>query len=132
LDIVAVARQHLADPAVPLLVVPVRCAECPSCPWNDYCRPILESGSGDVSLLPHVGWTQWKIHRDHGVTARAALAALDSQTAAVVAAGVDVAGLQAVAAAYRADTSVLHLAAVWDSSKPLAQLQAMNVNTVGD
>jgi len=132
LDIVAVADQHKADPTVKLLVVPVRCGECPTCPWNDYCRPILEAGSGDVSLLPRVGWTQWRIHRDHGVTDRAGLAALDWRTASAVAAGVDVAGLQAVAAALRTDASVLELGSVWRSAKQLEQLEAMAVHTVGD
>ena len=132
LDIIAVAEQHTRHPDVDLLVVPVRCSECPSCPWNEYCGSILAAGTGDVSLLPRIGWAQWKIHRDHGVTDRAALAALDWKTACAVAAGVDVAELQLVAAARPSGTSVLDLDEVWDAPQQLRELEGMGVATVGD
>jgi predicted RecB family nuclease len=130
LDIVAVAQRHLVDPGAELLVVPVRCAECPGCPWNDYCGPILEAGSGDVSLLPRVGWAEWKIHRDHGVSNRAELAALDWRTASAVATGADLAGLRAAAAAFQPDDAILAMDSVAASVKQLAQLDALEIRTV--
>jgi predicted RecB family nuclease len=132
LDILAVAARHRADPEVQPLVVPVRCTECPSCPWDAHCRSVLEAGAGDVSLLPRIGWTQWKVHRDHGVTDRAALAALDSRTARAVATGMDVAGLRAVAAGRPPDAAVLELGDAWRWARDLERLRELDITTVGD
>jgi predicted RecB family nuclease len=114
LDIIAVAQQHVADPAVDLLVAPVRCAECPTCPWNQYCRSILEEPPGDVSLLPRVGWRQWKAHRDRGVTTQADLASLDTRTAQLVAAKLDV-------------TELLDKVEAFDPAVPLSSLQGTSL-----
>jgi predicted RecB family nuclease len=132
LDIIAVAQLHAVDPSVDLLVVPTRVAECDECPWWGYSRPLLEAGSGDVSLLPRLGWREWKIHRDHGVTDRAALAALDVTTARLVATGVDVAELMALVNDLPRDTPIAELPAVRRRAAQLEQLQAAGVRTVGD
>ena len=132
LDILAVAARHRANPEVQPLVVPVRCAECPGCPWDAHCRSVLEAGAGDVSLLPRIGWTQWKVHRDHGVNDRAALAALDWRTARAVATGMDLTGLRAVAVGRPSDAPVLELANTWRRGRDLERLQEMEIATVGD
>ncbi len=132
LDIIAVAQQHQVDAAVDLLVVPVRCGECPSCPWSEYCGPILETPPGDVSLLPRVGWTQWRAHRDRSVRNRADLAALDVRTAQLVAAKVDVAGLMVAVTRLNPATTVLALGSVWPKSNQLTQLDELGIATLAD
>jgi predicted RecB family nuclease len=132
LDVIAVANAHLRDPSVQLLVVPVAIAECPECPWRDYCRERLESGSGDVSLLPRVGWRQRQIHLAHGVRDRAALARLDIRTARLVADGVDVAAMQLLIEDLPPETPITDLGVVIRSKSQLAKLEGAGVRTFGD
>ncbi|MGO8686118.1 MAG: ribonuclease H-like domain-containing protein [Candidatus Dormibacteria bacterium] len=132
LDIIAVAGRHREDASVDLLVAPVRCAECPGCPWYERCRSVLEAGAGDVSLLPHVLYDQWKIHRDRGVTDRAALAALDWRSASVVAAGVDLAGLRELAAGLAPEVPVGALEKLRRSPRQLDVLERLQVRSVAD
>jgi predicted RecB family nuclease len=131
LDVLATAQANNSDPSVELLVVPVRVSECDECPWWDYCSTQLESGSGDVSLIPRIGWREWKIHHDHGVSDRAALAALDVGTARLVAAGVDVAGMQTLIEGLPEETPVADLGVVIRSKSQLARLQAEGIATFG-
>jgi predicted RecB family nuclease len=89
LDIAAVAQQSLKQPATGLLVEPMWSGECPNCPWLDHCNLTLLAGSGDPSLLPLVGYREWRLLRDHGVTDRAGVARLSYRTNRFLRSGAD-------------------------------------------
>ena len=131
LDIIAVAAMHRADSRVSPLVVPVRIGECDECPWWSWCGPQLRLGSGDVSLLPGVGWRAWRVHRDHGVTSRAELADLDHRTATLVAAGVDLRPIIAAVGSRPDATAIADVVALRRRGH-VASLSAAGVSTLGD
>jgi predicted RecB family nuclease len=89
LDVIDAATRHLRDPSVPLLTAPFHSTECAQCPWKDWCEPILEAGSGHLSLVPRMTRKLLAVHLDHETADRAALAALDWHTASLVAKRVD-------------------------------------------
>ncbi len=76
LAIIDIANDHLANPAIPLAIAPVRCSECPQCPWKDHCRGIMEQGTGDLSLIPGMRQTARASLLKKGIHDRGELAAL--------------------------------------------------------
>ena len=132
LDVIAVALQHLADPSVEPLLVPVRISECGECPWREHCRAQLEVGSGDVSLIPRVGWREWKMHHDLGVFDRAGIAALDMCTAQLRTAKVDVADLLARCAGLPSETPLREVDGLAGRAAQLRTLGRVGMTTVGD
>ena len=63
------------------LLPPVRIADCASCGWREHCNVQLEAGSGDPSLIPRVGYRQWRTLKDAGIINRAEVPSLDYPTA---------------------------------------------------
>ncbi|MGA8724681.1 MAG: ribonuclease H-like domain-containing protein [Acidimicrobiales bacterium] len=131
LEVIAAAQAYRSDPSVDLLAMPLRIGECDECPWWDYCRGRLQSGTGDISLLPRLGRREWKIHHDHGVTDRAALARLDPLTARLVSGGIDVVELQRLVEGLPDDTPVSDLGVVVRAKAQLTRLAAEGVSTFG-
>ncbi|MCP3976870.1 MAG: TM0106 family RecB-like putative nuclease [bacterium] len=129
-DIAAVAHDHLAGADRPLVVEPISCSECSTCPWREICNLTLLAGAGDASLLPGVGYRQWRALREIGVTDRAQVAALDADTAMLLASSVDVAKWLEDAATADRETLVEELRP--RAKKQIETLQGADLLTAGD
>ncbi|MBT8201649.1 MAG: TM0106 family RecB-like putative nuclease, partial [Acidimicrobiia bacterium] len=71
------------------LLLPIRISDCASCGWRDHCNQSLEAGFGDTSLLPRIGYKEWRKLRDADIDDRNDVAGLDYRTAQLQTAGVD-------------------------------------------
>ena len=83
-----------------------------------------------MSLLPRVGWRQWKAHRERGITDRAQLAELDWRTASLIAANVDVERLMLSVADMDGDLDVGACDGIAETT--ITALHAFEVVTVAD
>jgi len=88
LSVVDASLSHLSDPASPLLAEPIAVHECGECGWRPWCFERLEK-SADLSLLPGMTVAKRRKYQRRGVTTMRELTWLDSTTARLVAAGID-------------------------------------------
>jgi predicted RecB family nuclease len=129
LDVIARAMEQGRPGAEPPIVVPLSKRECGECEWNERCVPELEA-SDHVTLVPNVGYSQWLVHRDHGVTTRSELATLDARTASLLDDGVDITRWRDEAAGLASDTPLTELRI--RAPKQRERLLARDVRTAGD
>ena len=102
------AHHHVADRSAPLLPA-VKVSECGGCGWDGYCDAELTTGDGDPSLLPRIGYTEWRRMQDLGITTWHELAELDYQTACLGKDGVDLEKWLSLADAADPDVAVADL-----------------------
>jgi len=110
LSVIDAAVSHLTDPTSPLLAEPIAVADCDGCRWQGWCFEQMEA-SGDVSLLPGMKLENRFKYLARGVTNLQELASLDSRTARLIAAGIDLKELAAKAHAADPLTQVTDLLA---------------------
>jgi predicted RecB family nuclease len=129
LSVIGASLVHLEDPTSPLLAEPIAVPECGGCGWQDWCFEQMEA-SGDVSLLP--GMTIEKRFKclARGVTTLQELASLDSRSARLIAAVVDVQHLTDTAQLADPSTPVTDL--LTGRPKQAERLVAEGICTVAD
>jgi predicted RecB family nuclease len=82
-DVAAHTAMRKDGEPLDLKVVPVAISECGTCEWNSYCRPDLEERD-HISLLPNMGYWDYRRLRLAGITTRRQVAERDHFTADVV------------------------------------------------
>jgi predicted RecB family nuclease len=82
-DVAAHTTLRRDGESLELKVVPVAISECGTCEWNGYCRPNLEERD-HISLLPNMGYWDYRKLRLAGITTRRQVAERDYFTASVV------------------------------------------------
>ncbi len=110
LSVIDASLVHLEDPSAPLLAEPIAVPECGRCGWRDWCFEQMET-SGDLSLLPGITVAKRRKYLVRGVTNLQELASLDSRTARLIAARVDLPYLDEKAAIADPSTPVTDLLA---------------------
>ena len=96
LSVIDAALTNEADPTAPLLAEPIAVSDCDSCGWQEWCFAGMEA-TGEISVLPGMTISKRRKYHARGVTTLEQLAALDSATALLVAAGVDLEHLEEIA-----------------------------------
>ena len=110
LTVIDASLAHLSDPTSPLLAEPIAVSDCDTCRWHDWCFQQMES-SGDISLLPGMSVEKRFKYLARGVTTLRELASLDTRTARLISAGVDLQHLAELALDADAATPVTVLLA---------------------
>ncbi len=130
LDVAAVAATHQKHRTTDLLVDPVRIGDCASCGFNNVCTPTLEKGEGHPSLIPRIGFSQWRQLQAAGITDRQMVADLHYPTAVLVASKVDVEKLLGLTEEADPDTSIQDL--IPRAKKQIETLTNAGYETVAD
>jgi len=129
LAVIDAALVHVSDPAAPLLAQPIAVDACPECGWREWCFGQMEE-TGDLSLLPGMTVAKRRKCQVRGVTTMRELACLDSTTARLVAAGVDLEHLAEKARTSEPSTPVADVMS--GRPKQTETLEAEGITTAAD